>query len=175
MITVNTVVNVSSPPIVSVAVISSAFIEDNVIQATAIGTGEQEYEYSLDNGSWQDNNIFNNVSAGEHVITARDINGCGIGMDSIIVMDYPLFFTPNNDGYYDRWNLIGIASQPNAKIFIYDRYGKLIKQLNPTSLGWDGTFNGQPLPTSDYWFTVEFIEPKNGALNQFKAHFTLKR
>ena len=175
MITVNTVVNLSSPPIVTVSVISSAFIEDNVIQVIAVGTGEQEYEYSLDNGPWQESNIFNNLSARTHLVTARDVNGCGIGFDSITVMDYPLLFTPNNDGYYDRWNLIGMASQPNAKIFIYDRYGKLIKQLKPTSLGWDGTFNGQPLPTSDYWFTVEFIEPKNGALNQFKAHFTLKR
>ncbi len=175
LITATTIVNLSSPPKVTATVISSVFIEDNVIQATVIGTGEQEYEYSLDNGPWQESNIFNNVSAGGHVITVRDINGCGVGFDSVIVMDYPLFFTPNNDGYNDTWNLIGIASQPIAKIFIYDRYGKLLKQLSPTSRGWDGTFNGQPLPTNDYWFTVEFIEPKNGALNQFKAHFTLKR
>jgi len=109
------------------------------------------------------------------MVIARDVNGCGIGSNSLIVMDYPLYFTPNGDGFNDTWNITGITNQPAAKIFIYDRYGKLIKQLSPSSSGWDGTYNGQPLPTSDYWFTVEFIEPKDGALNQFKAHFTLKR
>ena len=36
-------------------------------------------------------------------------------------------------------------------------------------------YNGQSLPLSDYWFTLEYIESKDGASNQFKAHFTLKR
>ena len=173
--TATTVVTVSSPPTVFASIISYAFIEDNVIQVTATGTGEQEYEYSLDNGLWQESDTFYDVSAGDHIVMARDINGCGIGSASIIVMDYLLFFTPNNDGYNDNWNIQGIDNQVNAKIFIYDRYGKLLKQLSPTSVGWDGTFNGQPLPTSDYWFTVEFIEPKDGSLKQFNGHFTLKR
>ncbi len=173
--TATTVVTVSSPPTVFASIISYAFIEDNVIQVTATGTGEQEYEYSLDNGLWQESDTFYDVSAGDHIVMARDINGCGIGSASIIVMDYLLFFTPNNDGYNDNWNITGIDNQVNAKIFIYDRYGKLLKQLSPTSVGWDGTFNGQPLPTSDYWFTVEFIEPKDGSLKQFNGHFTLKR
>ena len=92
-----------------------------------------------------------------------------------MVMDYPLFFTPNGDGYNDTWNIVGIAMQPNAKIYIFDRYGKLLKQLSPIGTGWDGTFNGELVPTSDYWFTVEYNEPKTGASKQFKAHFTLKR
>ena len=90
-------------------------------------------------------------------------------------MDYPLYFTPNNDGYHDTWNIYGISSQPKAKIYRFDRYGKLLKQISPTSEGWDGTFNGNPLPSSDYWFTVEYDEPNDGSLKQFNAHFSLKR
>ena len=170
-----TAVAVSSPPTVSASLISYAFVEDNVIQVTAIGSGEQEYEYNIDNGSWQDNDTFTDVQAGHHVVMARDKNGCGFSLFNIMVMDYLLFFTPNNDGYFDNWKIIGIDNQINAKIFIYDRYGKLLKQLSPTSIGWDGTFNGLKLPSSDYWFTVEFIEPKDGSLKQFNSHFTLKR
>ena len=172
---VSTIVTVSSPPTLDASIISYAFIEDNVIQVTATGTGEQEYEYSLDYGLWQESDTFSNVSAGEHIVMARDINGCGINLTTIIVIDYPLYFTPNGDGFHDTWNIIAIDTQPNAKIFIYDRYGKLLKQLRPIGKGWDGTFNGFPLPTNDYWFTVEFIEPKDGTLKIFKSHFTLKR
>ncbi|MEZ4977534.1 MAG: T9SS type B sorting domain-containing protein, partial [Flavobacteriaceae bacterium] len=58
-----------------------------------------------------------------------------------------------------------------------DRYGKLLKQLSPSGTGWDGSLNGEPLPSSDYWFTVEYAEPgdTSGARKQFKSHFTLKR
>uniref|UniRef100_UPI0015CAEDB1 T9SS type B sorting domain-containing protein n=1 Tax=Winogradskyella costae TaxID=2697008 RepID=UPI0015CAEDB1 len=63
----------------------------------------------------------------------------------------------------------------NAKIYIFDRYGKLLKQLSPDGNGWDGTFKGEAMPTSDYWFTVEYDEPSDGVRKEFKAHFTLKR
>ncbi|MDH7911757.1 T9SS type B sorting domain-containing protein, partial [Winogradskyella sp. SYSU M77433] len=41
--------------------------------------------------------------------------------------------------------------------------------------GWDGTFNGNLMPSSDYWFTVEYVEPTTNEPKEFKAHFTLKR
>ncbi|TYA52667.1 hypothetical protein [Formosa maritima] len=65
------------------------------------------FEYRIDNNPWVSNKpntntyTFSNVPFGEHVIQARDINGCGIESDMVLVMDYPLFFTPNNDGYKD--------------------------------------------------------------------------
>ncbi|PSG91540.1 T9SS type B sorting domain-containing protein, partial [Aurantibacter aestuarii] len=120
---------------------------------------------------------FTDVSAGEHVITVRDKNGCGEASATVLAMDYPLFFTPNGDGYNDTWNIYGIANQPDATIYIFDRMGKLLKQISPTGAGWDGTYNGNPMPTSDYWFTVEYREPNSTSdeKKQFRAHFTLKR
>ncbi|RMB63812.1 hypothetical protein EAX61_00005, partial [Dokdonia sinensis] len=56
--------------------------------------------------------------------------------------------------------------------------GKLLKQLSPTSPGWNGTFNGQPMPSNDYWFRVEYNEAdENGELikKEFSGHFALKR
>jgi gliding motility-associated-like protein len=55
-------------------------------------------------------------------------------------------------------------------IHIYDRYGKLVKQISPLGVGWDGTFNGKLLPTDDYWFSATFQDGR-----EFKSHFTLKR
>lgn len=168
-----TVVIESGPPIVTAEVVSQAFANNHIIEVAVTGNGI--YEFSLDNGPWQESGIFEYVSAGEHVVKARDKNGCGIGVTTVLVIDYPNFFTPNGDGYHDTWNIVGIGTQTNAKIYIFDRYGKLLKQLSPTGEGWNGTFNGDLLPTNDYWFTVEFDEPLNGKRKVFRGHFTLKR
>jgi valyl-tRNA synthetase len=84
-----------------------------------------------------------------------------------------LYFTPNGDGIHDNWNIVGLSGQPTAKIYIFDRHGKLIKQLSSQSPGWDGTYNGQIMPATDYWFTVDFSE--QNTTRQFRAHFSLKR
>jgi gliding motility-associated-like protein len=65
------------------------------------------------------------------------------------------------------------VNQPYAKIYIFDRSGKLLKQLSPTTEGWDGTYNGRLMPSDDYWFTVDYQEGVN--TKQFKAHFAMKR
>ncbi|MCF6182005.1 T9SS type B sorting domain-containing protein, partial [Lutibacter sp.] len=94
----------------------------------------------------------------------------------VSVIGYPKFFTPNNDGFNDYWNVIGVNSNfyPNSLIYIYDRFGKLIIKVDPTTQGWDGYFNGTHLPSSDYWFTVELIDSK-GSRKIRKGHFSLIR
>ncbi len=161
----------SEPPMLTAEVITQLFGDSNVIEAVATGIGD--YEYSLDGGPWQDSGVFTDVSSGVHLITARDKNGCGIAIFELLVIDYPLYFTPNGDGNNDTWNIGGIGS--DAIIYIFDRYGKLLKQLSPAGQGWNGTFNGSIMPTSDYWFTVAYTEPQTGNSKEFRAHFTLKR
>ncbi len=170
---VTTEVIPSSPAIVEAVVTTLAFADEHVIEANAVGSGD--YEYSLDDGPWQLDGTFTDVSPGEHTITVRDLNGCGIGTKSVLVIDYPRFFTPNGDGYNDTWQIIGIDTRPLSTIYIFDRYGKLLKQLSPLSEGWDGTFNGKPLPATDYWFTVKYEEPGTEIIKTFRAHFSLKR
>ncbi|SHH31143.1 T9SS type B sorting domain-containing protein [Winogradskyella jejuensis] len=156
-----------------VNVTSLAFTSNNMIIATA--TGNSTYEFSLDNGPWELVGEFENVTGGEHTVYVRDVNGCGILSRDITVIDYPKFFTPNGDGNNDTWTVKGIDTQPTAVIYIHDRYGKLLKQLSPTSPGWDGTYNGNLMPSSDYWFTLQYSEPTTGEMKSFSAHFALKR
>ena len=163
------------PESITTEVTTEAFSKNDIIEVTVVGNGD--YEFRLDDGSWQDSPIFEHVRGGEHTIFIRDIYNCDeLASQNIIVIDYPRFFTPNGDGYNDLWQIYGISDQFDAKIFIYDRYGKLLKQLRPTNRGWDGTFNGGALKTNDYWFTVEYTEPNTGGVKKvFKSHFTLKR
>ncbi|MFD1062300.1 choice-of-anchor L domain-containing protein [Winogradskyella litorisediminis] len=168
-----TVVLESEVPIVDAEVVSEAFSANHTVEATTLNVGD--FEFSLDLGPYQDFGTFENVTPGIHTVYARDINGCGVGSTQILVMDYPRFFTPNGDGNNDTWNIVGIGIQPNSKIYIFDRYGKLLKQLSPTSFGWDGTYQGNLMPSDDYWFTVEYVEPLTGETMQQTAHFSLKR
>ena len=138
-------------------------------------TGAGDYEYSLDEaaGYFQDSNIFVDVPAGIHEVFVNDKNGCGIISKTIAVVGVPKFFTPNSDGYNDYWSLKGVNASFNSKstIYIFDRYGKLLKQWVPSaSEGWDGTFNGIPLPADDYWYTVKLDDGREA-----KGHFSLKR
>jgi gliding motility-associated-like protein len=61
----------------------------------------------------------------------------------------------------------------NTRIYIFDRYGKLLKDISPNGSGWDGTYIGQPMPADDYWFTVEYSE--QNSIKKYKSHFSLKR
>ncbi|MFN3754487.1 T9SS type B sorting domain-containing protein, partial [Flavobacterium sp.] len=158
--------------------VTNAFAENQIITVSYEGYGV--YEYSLDDGPRQVSNVFENVPIGEHTIyvwDVRDSSGYSCGVEFISgvqVIDYPHYFTPNGDGIHDTWNVRGLESFSGmTKIYIFDRYGKLLKQISSAGEGWDGTYNGQPLPSTDYWFTVDY--PEQGGMKQFKAHFSLKR
>ena len=163
----------SEPPTVTAVVTTQAFANTHIIEATATGIGD--YEYNIDQGPWQDTGTFVGVNSGERVVNVRDLNGCGVGFAVVYVIDFPKYFTPNGDGYHDTWNIIGISNQLNAKIQIFDRYGKLLKEIRPSGDGWDGTYNGARLPSSDYWFVLSYNEPVTGAPTLLNAHFSLKR
>ena len=128
-----------------------------------------EYEFSLDGINYQSSNVFNNLAGGDYTVYAQEVNGCGILETMASILDYPKFFTPNNDGINDLWKLKGKTNK-NYSIYIYDRYGKLLKHLNSPESSWDGFYNGIQLPANDYWFKVVFID---GIVKS--GHFTLKR
>nr|WP_321223253.1 T9SS type B sorting domain-containing protein [uncultured Psychroserpens sp.] len=142
---------------------------------TVFVTGDGIYEYALDNpeGPYQESNIFDNVSFGFHTVYVRDIeNDCGTVDEIVSVIGFPKYFTPNGDTFNPTWQVKGISSdfQPNSQIFIFDRYGKLLAEVDPLGPGWDGTFNGFNMPASDYWFVVTLEDGR-----VFKSHFALVR
>ncbi len=142
---------------------------------TVFVTGEGVYEYALDDpeGPYQESNLFENVSFGFHTVYVKDIeNDCGIAEEDVSVIGFPKFFTPNGDTFNPYWQVKGISMdfQPNSQILIFDRYGKLLKELDPLGPGWDGTINGFNMPASDYWFVVTLEDGRT-----FKSHFSLIR
>ena len=153
-------------------IIINDFQENNsaIIQVAASSLGD--YEFSLDGVNYQDSNVFSNLNAGEYTVYIQDKKGCGIVFETFYILDYPKYFTPNNDGYNDTWYIKNLEKRnlENSIITVFDRYGKLLKQISGSSEGWNGTFNGNLLPASDYWFEIKLTNGKS-----VKGHFTLKR
>ena len=143
--------------------------------------GIGDYEFSLDDsfGPYDPNPIFTDVPPGVHTLYIRDKNsyytydyGCGIAEVKISIIGYKKYFTPNGDGINEKWKILGIDFDFNkdSKVYIFDRYGKLLKQLDPLSEGWDGNYLGKPMPATDYWFRTYLEDGR-----EFKGHFSLIR
>ncbi len=160
----------------NIATIDDVLVTDGISNntVTVLVSGEGNYEYALDDsdGPYQQSNTFEFVEPGFHTVFVRDTNGCGISEKTISVLGFPKFFTPNGDPFNERWQVYGVNADFNRgiDIKIFNRYGKLITQFDNESAGWDGTLNGQALPSDDYWFTVTLIDGRT-----FTGHFALRR
>lgn len=141
---------------------------ENSIIVGANGSGS--YEYSIDGMNYQEENVFTGLKNGIYNVYVKDAKGCGEVVKEVVLLNYPNFFTPNGDGVHDKWRIEYAIREPNIKINIFDRYGKLITVFGANSEGWDGTLNGNPLPSTDYWFVVEREDGR-----QLKGHFAMLR
>ncbi len=132
--------------------------------------GNFEYELGENNG-FQGSPTFRSVSPGTYLLSVRDKEKCGVDTRIVSVLGFPMYFTPNNDGYHDTWNIQGVSPEDGiVQVQVFNRFGKLLKQLSSRSAGWDGTFNGAALPSDSYWYRASFEDGK--ILN---GHFVLKR
>lgn len=128
-----------------------------------------EYMYSIDNIEFQSSNIFFNLGGGDYTLYVKQVDGCGYLEYEFSVLDFPKFFTPNNDGINDYWKLKGNTTRPYS-VLIFDRYGKLLKFLKNSNEFWDGYYNGNPMRADDYWFLIQFEDGKTK-----RGHFALVR
>ena len=144
--------------------------EENLTALISI-SGNGNYTYSIDGINFQNTPLFNLPEPGEYRIYVKEEN-CGTVSDTFFALTYPKFFTPNGDSFNDVWQIKNLDKKglENSKIYIFDRFGKLIKELNKINSSWDGTFDNQMLPSTDYWFIIEVSNGK-----KIKGHFSLKR
>lgn len=185
VVTITNNLGCSTTKTITVTASNTATINDVIIDdlrdnntvtviATPTNNVSTTYLYSLDkpNGPYQESNVFEYVTPGTHTVYVYDTKGCGVVPKEISILSIPKFFTPNGDGVNETWNIIGINAffYSKSKIYVFDRYGKLLADVNPKGLGWDGTHKGYKLPATDYWYVVEL---DNG--RTVKGHFSLIR
>ncbi|BDW93289.1 T9SS C-terminal target domain-containing protein [Flagellimonas marinaquae] len=145
-------------------------------EITAIATGGfGGYEYFFQGESYGEVNTFNVTVDSNITIMVRDQNGC----EATLIMPFdfegmpemPNFFTPDGDNLNDYWYPENREYFPFIDVIIYDRYGRVVARLDQVKK-WDGTYDGKPLPTGDYWYVVYANDNEK---QQFVGHFTLYR
>ncbi|MDT0688488.1 T9SS type B sorting domain-containing protein [Salegentibacter sp. F188] len=160
-----------APEITNIQIDNNGAVSDVSIIANS---NSSNLMFSLGNidGPYQSSPDFRNIAGGRHTVYVRAENSCEIIAEEFTVFGFPNFFTPNNDGYNDRWKPYDLDNPEFTirHIYIFDRYGKLLTQLNPDGAGWDGNFQGRAMPSDDYWFNIVFEDG-----TEIKGHFSLKR
>lgn len=92
----------------------------------------------------------------------------------------PNVFSPNNDGFNDRFYPFGGQEVVEVRLFrIFDRWGELVYEAerfppNSAQYGWDGDFRGKPMTSSVFvWYAeVLFLD---GVVQIFKGDVILMR
>jgi gliding motility-associated-like protein len=166
--------NCSSTKTVNVMLLNVPQIQEVVVEnntATIIVNGFGNFEYSIDGVNYQNSNEFIINDGGKYIAYVREKNECGIDFEPFIIISIPKFFTPNNDGNNDNWIIRGLVFYPKAEVKIYDRYGKLLIQLNSNKYYWDGTLNGKNLISDDYWYVFKIDDNSP----EVKGHFAMIR
>lgn len=138
---------------------------------------EGNFEYRLDDGNYQSSNYFDDVLPGVHTVTITDLDGCGSITENIVVMGFANHFSPNGDGLNENWRVEHLLALNQPELSIYDRYGKLLATLDDINQSWNGSFNGQLLPATDYWFKLSYLNDFGNRVEAkyIQNHFSLRR
>jgi gliding motility-associated-like protein len=148
--------------------------EMNVISVTGTG-GAPAYEYSFNGEPFTSSNTFKIYKSGDYEVIVRDQNGCTATIIvPMVYIDVCLdnYFTPNGDGVYDTWGPGCTNIYNNLEFSIFDRYGRVIAKYH-YGQKWDGRYNGEDLPSGDYWYVLKLNDEKDA--REFVGHFTLYR
>jgi len=169
--------NIATFTLNDIKVVDDSANNSILIGTENLGVGLYEFAIKKENSfvsSYQDEPMFENLESGFYTVYVQDKNNCGVVELDVALVGFPKFFTPNQDGINDTWKPLGVNEKfyGTSKINIYDRYGKLVGQIDSKSEGWNGLYNGKKLPATDYWFSVELIDAE-GKVRIRKGNFSL--
>ncbi|MGB2471801.1 MAG: T9SS type B sorting domain-containing protein [Flavobacteriaceae bacterium] len=145
---------------------------ENTVEILVDNLGLGDYEYTIGNSDFQNEPYFTQIRPGLQTVYVRDRMGCGVSLVQVGVVGYYKYFSPNNDGINDTWQILGLKTTFNSQssVYIYDRYGRFLTQISGPDESWDGSYQGSPLPADDYWFRLELEDGR-----VYTGHFSLMR
>ena len=150
-------------------------IQGSTVTVFASG-GNHPYLYALDNGPYQNSNVFFEVNLGFHTVhVISKIDQCTPISKDFSVIELSNFISPNGDGYNDVLDFSQLLNKLNPSFIIFDRYGRLLFEGNEKNqFIWDGKLNGIPLETGNYWYQVEWTEPTSHQIQKINHYILLK-
>lgn len=164
---------------VQVPVIKEIQIDDLQALSTVTVVMDQpgNFRFQLDGGPFQPGFRFTGVRPGVHRLVIQDKQGCVSIDEEIVIVGFPALFTPNGDIQNETWRIVGLDFLEDPIVTIFDRNGRLLQTVTANSGGWDGTYQGQPLPRDDYWFRLTYRDTRGNRseAKYLRTHFALVR
>jgi gliding motility-associated-like protein len=141
-------------------VITKIEITNNTATVIVSG-GVAPYKYSVDGiTTWQDSNVFTNLSRGQHTFYVKDKYNCTPISVEVTVPNLINAITPNGDNVNDYIDYSELAYKENLTFVIYDRYGnKIFTGDKFNNYHWDGRASGKKIVTGTYWYHINWNEP----------------
>ncbi|MFP4845438.1 T9SS type B sorting domain-containing protein [Winogradskyella sp. PE311] len=162
-------VSTGVPPIVEDIKVIDWSLNHNSIEVILSNQGD--FEFSVDGVNYQSSAQLLNLPIDDYQVYVREANCLQeFVSDTLFLLYYDRFFTPNEDGVNDYWQIINSLQEEDLEVYILNRYGRIMAKLDYDDRGWDGTYKGVKLPSNDYWFRAV---RNNGDVHY--GHFTLKR
>lgn len=158
----------SLPEIVSIEV------QGTTVIVTVTG-GNPPYQYSLDGINYQSSNIFNNVPYGQNTVYVISAENCNPVTQTFTVIRLLNVITPNGDGFNDYLDYSDLNYKNDVVMQIFDRNGALIFTGNKANYyTWDGKQSGRPVPSTSYWYVIQWKDPGSDTVTQYKGWVLVK-
>ncbi len=147
-------------------------LEEPTIYFTEKSTSGDMLTYSWDFGDnntsteQSPSNKYNDVGIYLVKLLVTTINGCESGMEKEVIIHpnfivyAPTAFTPNGDGLNDVFELKGVGIN-KFLLQIYSRWGELMFESKSLEDKWDGTYDGDLVPTGTYVYSIYYTSMIN--------------
>ncbi|WP_159090848.1 T9SS type B sorting domain-containing protein [Aquimarina aquimarini] len=145
--------------------VQAEFVGNDIV--VTVVNGDSDYEYAIDTvqGPYQNTGRFVNVAIEPHVVYVKTPSGC---VASVVVnpdanqetgLVIPEYFTPNGDGFHDQWEIKDPKRvlRVDSRVYVFNRFGKLLKQLDPRRPIWNGVYLNKNMPSTEYWYSIEYV------------------
>ena len=168
--------------LVQANVIANDLTEEVVALSVQLMTQPSNGQLIFENGmaQYQPNTNFFGTDMFEYEICATNCpDQCDVAMVRVNVVDNvigkdcfaPNVITPNDDGMNDCLKIPCVASHPQSKLKVFNRWGDLVHASDNYDNTWAGTFNGSPLPNGTYFYLLQMGTKEES----MQGYFTIVR
>lgn len=128
--------------------------------------GTAPYEYRWQHDPSLNSDLAEGLAGGDYQVQIVDAEGCNITLTESLInlaprIVMPTAFSPNGDGDNDEFKAV-FSCPVNFQMYIYNQWGTLVFGSTDIATGWNGTYEGEPVPTGEYAYHIIYDAGPNG-------------
>ncbi|RXF67056.1 PKD-like domain-containing protein [Arcticibacter tournemirensis] len=155
-------ISIIRPPVITALTDIYIFENESLVLEPKVSGENLEYSWAPFN-YLSDSTIRNPSVKGvediTYTLTVKGRAGCvetsQVSVKVLKPIKIPNTFTPNNDGVNDVFNIRELDDYPGVSVTIFNRYGSKLFSSQGYDSPWDGTHNGNPVPTGVYYYVID--------------------